>query len=157
MSVPLDRLYNFLHDVCNHRDLIIYRFFPHGSRKLEDLTHLSSNKNSALGYEGNRVFYHDQEPLNFDLYKEVDINEFKLDLLNYSDDLVEKYKLVCKKVMPEGEAPVTVVSVDLCPANPTTQDEPEGSTIVRPVNDSVDEVAPPGWTSPYGFLGRNPR
>ena len=101
MSVPLDRLYNFLHDVCNHRDLIIYRFFPHGSRKITDLTHLSSNKNSALGYEGNRVFYHDQEPLNFDLYKEVDINEFKLDLLNYSDDLVEKYKLVCKKVMPE--------------------------------------------------------
>ena len=39
MSVPLDRLYNFLHDVVDH-DITIYRFWPHGSKKLEDLVSL---------------------------------------------------------------------------------------------------------------------
>lgn len=102
MSVPLDRLYNFLHDICNHHDVIIYRFFPHGSRKLEDLIPLDSS-NNVLDYDRNRIFYHDQEPLNFDLYKEVDINKFKLGLsnYNYNNQLFEKYKLICKKVMPE--------------------------------------------------------
>lgn len=34
MSVPLDRLYNYVDGLCNH-DILIYRFFRHGSKKLE--------------------------------------------------------------------------------------------------------------------------
>ena len=86
MSVPLDRLYNFLHDVCNHRDLIIYGFFPHGSRKITDLkTFLTENHTDDCyqRYEeryqnlNNKkiVFMHDQEPLNFDLYASPDLFE----------------------------------------------------------------------------------
>lgn len=66
MSVPLDRLYNFLHGLCN-RDILIYRFNPPGSKNIEDLAPL---------YDYNRyswlhrmitplMFCHDQEPLQF--------------------------------------------------------------------------------------------
>ena len=77
MSVPLDRLYNFLHDLCNHNDLVIYQFFPHGSKKITDLKRLDrkvylTKKNPELG-QAKYVFVHDQEPLNFDLYSSVDI------------------------------------------------------------------------------------
>jgi hypothetical protein len=70
MSVPLDRLYNFLHDVCNHRDLIIYRFFPHGSKKIIDLLPINPKTIVPGGWNPN-IFYmicHDQEPLDYDAY-----------------------------------------------------------------------------------------
>jgi hypothetical protein len=85
MSVPLNRLYNFLHDVCNHRDLIIYGFFPYGSRKITDLTVFLTNdvidgsdKSWKTKYQyvrQNILFMHDQEPLNFDLYSSPDVFE----------------------------------------------------------------------------------
>jgi hypothetical protein len=66
MSVPLDRLYHYLADVVNH-DLVIYRWTPHGSRKLEDLNQLC-----AYTWEQAMtrpvMICHDQEPLNFDYY-----------------------------------------------------------------------------------------
>ena len=31
MTVPLDRLYNYLESLSDH-DIIIYRFYPHGSK-----------------------------------------------------------------------------------------------------------------------------
>lgn len=70
MSVPLDRLYNFLHDVCNHDDVVIYRFFPHGSRKITDLKRLGSYGDIAVRLK-KFVFFNDQEPLNFDLYNDA--------------------------------------------------------------------------------------
>jgi hypothetical protein len=72
MSVPLDRLYNFLHDVCNHHDLIIYGFFPHGSRKITDLKLI---RNQAFEKTKKVIIFHDQEPLNFDLYSSPDVFE----------------------------------------------------------------------------------
>jgi hypothetical protein len=69
MSVPLDRLYNFLHDVCNHRDLIIYGFFPHGSRKLEDLIALNWKDRDWFTQMTSRyMIFHDQELLMYHLY-----------------------------------------------------------------------------------------
>lgn len=63
MSVPLDRLYNFLHDHCD-QDVIIYRWHPHGSRKIEDCTMLDPHsKMQMLCYLP--MICHDQEPLNF--------------------------------------------------------------------------------------------
>jgi hypothetical protein len=69
MNIPLDRLYNFLQDICN-QDVLIYRFLPHGSRKIEDCKPL-------YDYVGNQKFEilkkikmicHDQEPLNYKDY-----------------------------------------------------------------------------------------
>lgn len=75
MSVPLDRLYNFLSDVCNRDDLIIYRFLPHGSRKLEDLLSLTVDTcddwfKKQTSYN---MIFHDQEPLHYNFYTEKDL------------------------------------------------------------------------------------
>jgi len=83
MSVPLDRLYNFLHDVCNHHELVIYGFFPHGSRKITDITKLGKSNDLSKTYleqhqtvtNRKNIFVHDQEPLNFDLYLSQDVFE----------------------------------------------------------------------------------
>lgn len=66
MSVPLDRLYNYLRDVCNH-DIIIYRFFPHGSKKLTDCKPLSDDYTNVELLTLPHVIAHDQEPLQFDI------------------------------------------------------------------------------------------
>jgi hypothetical protein len=65
MSVPLDRLYNFLQDICNH-DVLIYRYFPHGSKKMQDCKLLAIDLNMTKIYRFNKmyVFCHDQELLN---------------------------------------------------------------------------------------------
>jgi hypothetical protein len=69
MSVPLDRLYNFLHDVCNHHDLIIYRFFPHGSKKITDLQAIKTVWPVVLKNPTPfQMICYDQEPLDYDAY-----------------------------------------------------------------------------------------
>jgi len=73
MSVPLDRLYNFLHDISD-RVLFIYRWMPHGSKKLADLCQLIDysqiHRKDKNQYP---LICHDQEPLFYDLYTESDI------------------------------------------------------------------------------------
>ena len=74
MSVPLDRLYNHLDGLCNH-DAIIYRWTVHGSKKLEDIYPLYTECNLDWYNMLTKplMLMHDQEPLNFELYKENDI------------------------------------------------------------------------------------
>lgn len=67
MSVPLDRLYNYLHDVVDH-DITIYRFWPHGSKKLEDLLPLIPATSWVEGMCTPYAIFHDQEPLNFNYW-----------------------------------------------------------------------------------------
>jgi hypothetical protein len=67
MSVPLDRLYDFLDDIVD-QDLIIYRWIPHGSRKLTDLQPLRDYDDSFHLFTTPMAIFHDQEPLDFDLY-----------------------------------------------------------------------------------------
>jgi hypothetical protein len=71
MSVPLDRLYNHLDGLCNH-DIVIYRFSPHGSKKLADLDELSHYKWQEIISKPGAIF-HDQEPLVFNQYLDNDI------------------------------------------------------------------------------------
>lgn len=85
MSVPIDRLYNFIEDIAEDTygdSIIIYRFYPHGSRKLQDLKWLKSYdfdwKRLKLTPE---LFCNDQEPLNFDLYENV--SQELIDQLRY--------------------------------------------------------------------------
>lgn len=61
MSVPLNRLYRFLQDICNRDDLIIYRFFPDGSRKITDLSPVDPQDRRRPQWV---MICHDQEPLD---------------------------------------------------------------------------------------------
>jgi hypothetical protein len=71
MSVPLDRLYHYLADCVNH-DLVIYRWAPHGSRKLEDLVPIGNY--SKLKFSTHPMMIcHDQEPLMCDFYSKDQI------------------------------------------------------------------------------------
>ena len=66
MSVPLDRLYHYLGDCVNH-DLVIYRWAPHGSRKLEDLGPLYTHT-AVQNITNPTIICHDQEPLSWEFY-----------------------------------------------------------------------------------------
>jgi hypothetical protein len=66
MTIPLDRLYNFLHDVSDHA-VVIYRWTPHGSRKKEDCKPFVDVSHSYLQQLIKMpMVCHDQEPLRFD-------------------------------------------------------------------------------------------
>lgn len=72
MSIPLDRLYRHLEGVCGD-DILIYRWFPHGSKKIEDLVGIKEyfKENTTETAELNltlSMVCNDQEPLNFDQY-----------------------------------------------------------------------------------------
>ena len=85
MSIPLDRLYNHLDGLCNH-DVLIYRFFPHGSKKLEDLSLLTP---SSWFNTMTKPFAicNDQEPLNFDLYVQSAIEQSITNMQQFPDRL----------------------------------------------------------------------
>ena len=87
MSVPLDRLYHYLADVVNH-DLVIYRWAPHGSRKLEDLT-LLTNYSEHQCLNNPLMILHDQEPLNYEFYTQEQLyNYAKLTFVKLSDNFM---------------------------------------------------------------------
>jgi hypothetical protein len=71
MSIPLDNLYHYIEHLAeqiNQDRVVIYRFFPHGSKKQEDLNTLKFypffDPVTSPG-----IICHDQEPLNFELYE----------------------------------------------------------------------------------------
>ena len=72
MSIPLDRLYHYIESVAEEvygSSVIIYRFYPHGSKNLEDLNCLSFPVNSAKHESAIQIYCNDQEPLNYSLYE----------------------------------------------------------------------------------------
>lgn len=72
MSIPLDRLYHFLHDSVN-RNISIYRWNPHGSKKASDLTPFGPiSVLDSLTYP--MMICHDQEPLDY-YYYECDLTK----------------------------------------------------------------------------------
>jgi hypothetical protein len=90
MSIPLDELYNFLEGKSNH-PIIIYRYFPHGSKKLTDCVPLHDiaawNLDKKLMLP--MMWCHDQEPLNFDQYRHITgkwINQFENQWTTYYQD-----------------------------------------------------------------------
>ena len=78
MSVPLDRLYNFLYDVMHLDDIVIYGFSPHGSRKLEDLKIWFDIKEYPWLRRMTTpcLIFHDQEPLNYNFYSDDQFNDY---------------------------------------------------------------------------------
>lgn len=83
MSVPLEKLYNFLHKIVND-DIVIYHWSPHGSRNLKDLVCSNSNRywnnlsNQEIvklvmyDYTTPNAVFHDQEPLNYKYWTKED-------------------------------------------------------------------------------------
>ena len=76
MSIPLDRLYHYIENIAEKiygGTVIIYRFYPHGSKKHEDLT---STKNFQW-YEFKLtpgIYCNDQEPLDYKYYERYELN-----------------------------------------------------------------------------------
>ena len=71
MSIPLDRLYHYLEDLISD-DVIIYRWSPHGSKKIDDLV-INDLTRSPKPLEKEQLIKiymlcHDQEPLFYDYY-----------------------------------------------------------------------------------------
>lgn len=74
MSIPLDRLYHFIEDIAQHifeDRVIIYRFYPHGSKNVEDM-HLLNNENWQDTQLNPAMYCNDQEPLDYNYYKTVE-------------------------------------------------------------------------------------
>ena len=92
MSVPLDRLYNFLQSLCN-RDIIIYRWTPHGSRNLGDLsplTHAEVFSKPNILVTTPPMICHDQEPLHFDYWTQNDFVTYSMDKFLESESVAKQ-------------------------------------------------------------------
>ena len=77
MNIPLDQLYHYIQNVAEqiHNDrVIIYRFYPYGSKNIDDLNNLEN-----FNYENNLkewlnkticplLWCNDQEPLDYEFY-----------------------------------------------------------------------------------------
>ena len=71
MNIPLDRLYHHIDNLAERiygDRVLIYRFWPHGSKKLKDLTPLKNHTWEEVTSLP-PIYCHDQEALNFDLYE----------------------------------------------------------------------------------------
>ena len=76
MSIPLDRLYHYIEDIAEEiysNPIIIYRFYPYGSKKLEDLTSTKNFQWYEVGLNP-RVYCNDQEPLDYKYYEHYESN-----------------------------------------------------------------------------------
>ena len=71
MSIPLDRLYHFIQNIACEtygHAVVIYRFWPHGSKNIEDLNPMPTFWHSWADSQIHpAVWCHDQEPLAYEL------------------------------------------------------------------------------------------
>ena len=77
MSIPLDRLYHYIENIAEEiygNPIIIYRFYPHGSKKLEDLVPLKWHDWKELAIFPN-IYCNDQEPLNYNYYQKYKFSD----------------------------------------------------------------------------------
>lgn len=98
MSIPLDSLYQHIERVSEgirQGHVLIYRFYPHGSKNIEDLDTLNDKSTYLEKILIPYMYCHDQEPLNYDLHKNYTqdfsvnktvnslINKYQIDLKSY--------------------------------------------------------------------------
>ena len=71
MSIPLDRLYHYIENIAqeiyNDR-IIIYRFYPHGSKNIDNLNDLHDLETWCSKTIYPKLWCNDQEPLNHKFY-----------------------------------------------------------------------------------------
>jgi hypothetical protein len=86
MSIPLDRLYHYIEHIAEENygeAVIIYRFYPHGSKKFEDLNVLKNYDWQERTCQPS-IYCYDQEPLNFELYENYEFD--------WTDELTNIFK-----------------------------------------------------------------
>lgn len=77
MSIPLERMYHWIESVAQdilHDNIVIYRFWPHGSKNINHMTPLD-NKTWLEFIHSPAIYCNDQEPLNYDYYNSVQRDE----------------------------------------------------------------------------------
>ena len=67
LSVPLDRLYHFLESFSDN-NVVIYYFYPHGTKNWDNLV-LLRKYYTSISFVTYKMVCHDQEPLDFNLFK----------------------------------------------------------------------------------------
>lgn len=73
MSIPLDRLYQFVESVAQdifQDRVIIYRFYPHGSKNVENMSWLRDEEWQITQLSPS-LYCNDQEPLDYDYYNTI--------------------------------------------------------------------------------------
>lgn len=114
MSIPLDRLYNYIENVASklHGKVVISRFWPHGSKNLQDLKMLRDSDWLTEMLNPNLIC-HDQEPLNFDLYQQAHPNNEFMTLLNkyecYQAPNLKRHNIFDKDILLHSELRSTQV------------------------------------------------
>jgi hypothetical protein len=77
MSIPLDRLYHYIESIAQEiykDDIVIYRFYPHGAKKVDDLQRLREYE--MLPYlTSPHIYCNDQEPLDYNHYQETGVGD----------------------------------------------------------------------------------
>jgi hypothetical protein len=89
MTIPLDRLYHYIEHVAEeiHGDrVIIYRFYPHGSKNIHDLNLLRPFPTWKHLVASPPIYCNDQEPLNFHLYENPPENTVYLEQHKFFSD-----------------------------------------------------------------------
>ena len=73
MNIPLDRLYHYIQNIAEkiYGDrIIIYRFWPYGSKNIDQLSPLCESENSMYETSISPIIWcYDQEPLDFKYYE----------------------------------------------------------------------------------------
>lgn len=90
MSIPLDRLYHYIESMAEkiHGDcVVIYRFYPHGSKNIDNLI-LLRDPDWTKFVTAPHIYCNDQEPLNWDFYNKnsFDDNAWNRLLIKHSID-----------------------------------------------------------------------
>ena len=74
MSISLDRLYHYIQNIAQTAygdSVIIYRFWPHGSKNIQDLRELNTVKDWLHFSTSPFIWCHDQESLNYNFYETI--------------------------------------------------------------------------------------
>jgi hypothetical protein len=100
MSIPLDNLYHYIEQTCQQiwqGRVIIYRFYPHGSKDFVHLETLYVSYSLQDTILSPAVFCNDQEPLNYNLYHNAtlmfDSSASVLQKLNYDKQNLKDYPI----------------------------------------------------------------
>jgi len=99
MTIPLDQLYNYLESCVDH-DLVIYRWNPHGSRNVVDLTPIKNYSKSDLWPNIPCIICHDQEPLDYHYYSESDIIDLLKTRSPFTDTNSAEFKNYTEVFLP---------------------------------------------------------
>ena len=101
MSIPLDRLYQYIEHISNkiYGNVVIYRFNPHGSKKSKDLT-LLHDYSAKSQFKDPCIICYDQEPLDHSSYQQHTMLDFACDRVVEDLFLKNNVKLPCCNLKP---------------------------------------------------------